>query len=168
MSGINDTSNSHSITLVVTGSIAAYKSAELLRGLSKSGFHVRVAMTASATEFISPLTLQTLSGELVSTELFDLTSESEIGHIGLADEADLVLVAPATGNFIAKAALGLADDLASTILLAATCPLVVAPALNVNMWNHAATRANVDVLKGRGCHFVEPEEGELACGWQGA
>ena len=166
MNSISD--RQKSVTVLVTGSIAAYKSAEIIRLLNKAGLRVRVAMSKAATEFISPLTLQTLSGEAVTTELFDLQSESEIGHITLADSADLILMAPATANSLAKAANGLADDVPCTVLLAAKCPILFAPALNVHMWQHPATQANVATLRSRGAIFIEPESGDLACGWQGA
>jgi phosphopantothenoylcysteine decarboxylase/phosphopantothenate--cysteine ligase len=155
------------VTLIVTGSIAAYKSAELVRALKKQGLSVRVVMTESAKEFITPLTLQTLSGEEVASDMFSLHEESRIGHIRLADEADVILVAPATANFIAKAANGIADDLASTIYLATKARIVLAPAMNVNMWEHAATQENLAKLKARGVEVVSPGSGKLACGWEG-
>lgn len=156
------------IGVVVTGSIAAYKGAELVRELMKRGSIVRVAMTRSACEFVTPLTFQTLTGEPVATELFDLTQESEIGHIRFADECDVLVVAPATANIVAKMAHGIADDLATTVLLATRAPIVVAPAMNVNMWEHPATQANLSTLISRGVRIVEPGVGELACGWEGA
>ena len=157
-----------SITLLVSGSIAAYKSAELLRLLQSEGATVRVAMSESAAEFISPMTLQTLSGAPVAIEMFDVIQEAEIGHISLADDADVVLVAPATANTIAKAAFGLAEDMLGAVLLATKAPVVFAPAMNVNMWNNPATQDNVGLLRSRGIVVMEPEVGELACGWQGA
>jgi phosphopantothenoylcysteine decarboxylase/phosphopantothenate--cysteine ligase len=157
-----------SITLIVGGSIAAYKSAELVRELVKQGARVNVVMTDSATKFISPLTLQTLSDSRVSNDLFDAEREAKISHITLADSADVVLVAPASADLIAKAANGIADDLPTTVLLATTAPVIFAPAMNVNMWKHPATVANLEILKGRGAHIVDPGEGELACGWLGA
>lgn len=155
------------ITLLVSGSIAAYKAAEIVRALKKSGANVHVGMSSSATKFITPLTLQTLSGNKVISDLFDEESEAEIGHIAIADSADVVLVAPATANVIAKAALGLADDVVGTTLLATKARVIFAPAMNVNMWQHTATIENVAKLKSRGVEFVEPSEGELACGWHG-
>ncbi len=157
-----------SITLIVGGSIAAYKSAELVRELVKQGARVRVVMSDSATKFISPLTLQTLSDSRVANELFDAEREAKISHISLADTADVVLVAPASADLIAKAAHGIADDLPTTVLLATSAPVIFAPAMNVNMWTHPATVENVATLKSRGVHIVEPGEGELACGWLGA
>jgi len=156
------------ILVGVTGGIACYKACEIVRLLRQAGATVHVAMTASAREFVTPLTFQTLAGTPVATDTFDLTQESEIGHIQLADRADAVLIAPATANVIAKMAYGLADDLLTTVLLATRAPLVVAPAMNVNMWNHAATRENVATLVGRGARLVGPASGSLACGWEGA
>src|SRR3954469_4984452 len=130
------------IVLGVTGGIAAYKSAEIVRLLVKEGAHVRVIMTRNAQEFITPLTLQTLSGNPVSTETFNLTQESEIGHIRLADTADAILIAPASANVIGKVAHGIADDLLTTVLLATTAPVLVAPAMNVHMYAHAAVQDN--------------------------
>jgi phosphopantothenoylcysteine decarboxylase/phosphopantothenate--cysteine ligase len=155
------------VLLAVSGGIAAYKVPELVRELTRSGCAVRCAMTASAREFVTPLVLQTLTGERVATELFDLSQESEIGHIALADWAELLIVAPATANLLAKLALGLADDLVSTVALATCAPVLVAPAMNVNMWRHPATQRNVAALRERGVQTVGPETGELACGWEG-
>lgn len=155
------------ITLLVGGSIAAYKSAELVRELIRAGARVQVVMSKAACEFISPLTLQTLSGNRVSVDLFDEQSEAEIGHIKLADTADLLLVAPATADLIAKFAAGIADDALTTVLLATKAPVLIAPAMNVNMWLNPLTKRNVETLKSFGHSFVEPEEGDLACGWTG-
>ncbi|HJY80246.1 MAG TPA: bifunctional phosphopantothenoylcysteine decarboxylase/phosphopantothenate--cysteine ligase CoaBC, partial [Candidatus Binatia bacterium] len=155
------------IVLGVTGGIAAYKAAEIVRLLVKDGATVRVIMTKNAQEFITPLTLQTLSGNPVSTETFSLTQESEIGHIRLADGADLILIAPATANVIAKLAHGLADDLLTTVVLAATAPILVAPAMNVHMYAHRLVRENMHKLASLGYGFVEPAEGFLACGYEG-
>jgi phosphopantothenoylcysteine decarboxylase/phosphopantothenate--cysteine ligase len=155
------------VLLAVSGGIAAYKIPELVRALVRSGCDVRCAMTASAREFVTPLVLQTLSGERVATELFDLSREGEIDHIALADWAEILIVAPATANLLAKLALGLADDLVSTIALATCAPVLVAPAMNVNMWRHPATQRNVATLRERGVRTVGPEAGELACGWEG-
>lgn len=155
------------IVLGVTGGIAAYKAAEIVRLLVKDGAIVRVIMTKNAQEFITPLTLQTLSGNPVSTETFSLTQESEIGHIRLADTADLVLIAPATANVIAKLAHGQADDLLTTVLLATTAPVVIAPAMNVHMYAHPLVQENMRKLSSLGYGFVEPTEGFLACGYEG-
>lgn len=155
------------ILLGVSGGIAAYKSLELLRLLVKEGAKVWTVMTRSATEFVGPLSFQALSGNPVRTEMFSHTQEGQIQHIALADMAEVVVVAPATANLIAKMAHGLADDMLSTTLLAVRCPVVVCPAMNVNMYNHPATQRNLDVLKERDVWIVEPEEGELACGWEG-
>lgn len=155
------------IVLGVSGGIAAYKSAEIVRLLVKAEATVRVVMTRNAQEFITPLTLQTLSGNPVSTDTFDLTQESEIGHVRLADTADLVLIAPATANLLAKLAHGIADDLLTTVLLVTRAPVVVAPAMNVHMYAHPATQANLKTLRERGYAVVDPAEGDLACGYQG-
>src|SRR5262245_8074058 len=155
------------IVVGVTGGIAAYKAAELVRLLVKDGAFVRVIMTKNAQEFITPLTLQTLSGNPVATETFNLTQESEIGHIRLADTADLILIAPATADIIAKLAHGIADDLLSTVLLAATAPVLLAPAMNVHMYAHAIVQENMRKLASHGYGFVEPAEGFLACGYEG-
>jgi phosphopantothenoylcysteine decarboxylase/phosphopantothenate--cysteine ligase len=156
------------VVLGVTGGIACYKACEVVRLLVQAGAQVRVVMTAGAQQFVTPLTLQTLSGHPVATDTFDLGQESEIGHIRLADEADVVLVAPATANALAKMAHGIADDLLGTVLLATRAPVVVAPAMNVNMWEHPATRDNMERLRARGVHVVGPASGMLACGWDGA
>src|SRR6266446_10496420 len=155
------------IVLGVTGGIAAYKAAEIVRLLVKEGAAVRVIMTKNAQEFITPLTLQTLSGHPVSSETFNLTQESEIGHIRLADSADLMLIAPATANVIAKLAHGLADDLLTTLLLATTAPILIAPAMNVHMYAHPLVQENMRKLASLGYSFVEPTEGFLACGYEG-
>jgi phosphopantothenoylcysteine decarboxylase/phosphopantothenate--cysteine ligase len=155
------------IVLGVTGGIAAYKAAEIVRLLVKAEAHVRVIMTKNAQEFMTPLTLQTLSGNPVATETFDLTQESEIGHIRLADTADLILIAPATANVIAKLANGLADDLLTTVLLATTAPVLIAPAMNVHMYAHPLVQENMQKLARIGYHIVEPSSGELACGYEG-
>ncbi len=152
------------ILLIITGSIAAYKSLELIRFLRKENVRVRVILTPGGAEFITPLSCATLTEEPVYSDLFSLTEETEMGHIRLAREADLVVVAPATADIIAKVAEGRADDLASTTLLTTTRPIVIAPAMNVEMWNNQATQSNVKLLKQRGVEFIGPEEGELACG----
>jgi len=155
------------ILLAISGGIAAYKAPELVRVLKRAGHEVRCAMTPEAERFVSALSLQAVSGESVRCNLFDLGEEGEIDHIGLADWADLVLVAPVTANLMAKMAHGLADDLVSTVLLATRAPILIAPAMNVNMWNHPATQANLATLRGRGVAEVGPDAGELACGWEG-
>ena len=155
------------VTLLIGGSIAAYKAAELTRELVKKGARVHVVMSESATKFITPLTMQSLSGNLVTTDLFDEVRESRINHIWLADHADIVLVAPATADIIARAAAGMANDSLTTVLLATKAPVVFAPAMNVNMWQNPITQRNVQTLREFGMHFVEPGEGELACGWFG-
>jgi phosphopantothenoylcysteine decarboxylase/phosphopantothenate--cysteine ligase len=155
------------ILLAVSGGIAAYKTPELVRTLVRRGHAVRCALTPAAARFVTPLVLQTLSGAPARSELFDLSEEGEIDHIALADWAELLVVAPATANLLARLAHGLADDLVSTLALACRAPLLVAPAMNVNMWRHPATRENVAVLRERGVRFVGPDAGELACGWEG-
>lgn len=154
------------ILLGVTGSIAAYKAAELLRRLRARGADVQVIMTASAQQFVSPLTFRTLSGHRVVTELFP-REEATVSHIRLADWADLILIAPATANIIGKAASGIADDMLSTVLLASRAPVCFAPAMNTNMLQHPVMLENMSTLKARGCYFIEPERGELACGIEG-
>jgi phosphopantothenoylcysteine decarboxylase/phosphopantothenate--cysteine ligase len=160
------------IVLGITGGIAAYKAAELCRLLVKAGATVRVVMTEAATRFITPLTLQTLSGAPVSTDLFDSGSEAEIGHIRLADEADLLIVAPATADAIARLAAGMANDLLTAVVLATRAPVLLAPAMNVNMWENPLTQANLERLLGAGgggrITSVGPDQGPLACGWIGA
>lgn len=160
------------IVLGVTGGIAAYKAAELCRALIKEGASVRVVMTRAAQQFITPLTLQTLSGHPVGIDLFDLGREapdSGIGHIQLADEADLVVVAPATADSIARFAAGMADDLLAAVLLATRAPVLLAPAMNVNMWENPLTQENLARLVRTGrVTTVGPDRGELACGWIGA
>jgi phosphopantothenoylcysteine decarboxylase/phosphopantothenate--cysteine ligase len=152
------------ILLGVSGGIAAYKSPDIVRRLRERGFDVRVAMTPAAREFITPLTLQAVSGKPVHTELLDAGAEAAMGHIELARWADTVLIAPASADFLAKLAHGLAGDLLSTICLATSAPIVVAPAMNRQMWDAKATRENVGVLKARGISFFGPGEGSQACG----
>jgi phosphopantothenoylcysteine decarboxylase/phosphopantothenate--cysteine ligase len=161
------------ITMGVTGGVAAYKAAELVRLLQQDGFTVEVVMTRGARKFITPLTFAALSGQKVITDLFgnsenEANLESAIEHIAVAQRTDLLLVAPATADIIAKFARGIADDFLSTLYLATTAPVVVAPAMNVNMWNHAATRENIAKLREHGVNVVEPDEGYLACGMVGA
>ncbi|MBI2486553.1 MAG: bifunctional phosphopantothenoylcysteine decarboxylase/phosphopantothenate--cysteine ligase CoaBC [Deltaproteobacteria bacterium] len=155
------------IVLGVTGGIAAYKACELVRRLVREEASVQVIMTKNATQFVSPLTFQTLSGKRVATNTFDLDWESEIGHISLADRADLIVVAPATATFIGKAASGIGDNLLLTVLLATKAPVMICPAMNVNMYNNTAVQENMEKLRKRGFIVVEPGEGELACGWEG-
>jgi phosphopantothenoylcysteine decarboxylase/phosphopantothenate--cysteine ligase len=152
------------VLLVVTGGIAAYKTPELVRRLREKGLAVRCVLTRAGREFVAPLALAAVSEDKIYEDLFSLTDESEMGHIRLSREADLVVVAPATAGILAKMAAGLADDLASTLLLATDKPVLAAPAMNVRMWEHPATRANMAVLKKRGVAFVGPEEGDMACG----
>jgi phosphopantothenoylcysteine decarboxylase/phosphopantothenate--cysteine ligase len=161
------------ITLGVTGGVAAYKAAELVRRLQQDNFSVQVVMTRSAREFIAPLTFAALTGQKVITDLFaesggEANLESAIEHIAVAQRTDLLLVAPATADILAKFARGIADDFLTTLYLASTAPVVVAPAMNVNMWNHAATQENVEMLRARGAKIVDPDEGYLACGMTGA
>jgi phosphopantothenoylcysteine decarboxylase/phosphopantothenate--cysteine ligase len=155
------------IVLGLSGGIACYKAAELARLLIRGGATVRVVMTAGARQFITPLTLQTLSGHPVATDTFDLTQESEIGHIRLADSADAVVVAPATANIIGKIAAGIGDDLLTTVLLATRAPVLLAPSMNVNMYDNPLVQANLSRLRAHGFRIVEPGEGFLACGWEG-
>jgi phosphopantothenoylcysteine decarboxylase/phosphopantothenate--cysteine ligase len=152
------------ILLIVAGGIAAYKCLELIRRLREQGAAVRVVMTKAAQQFVTPLSLASLSEDKVYSELWSLTDESEMGHIRLSREADLLVVAPATADLIARMAAGLADDLASTTLLASDKPVLIAPAMNAMMWAHPATRANLATLKARGVMQVGPGAGELACG----
>ena len=156
------------IVVGLSGGIACYKACEVVRLLSQAGACVRVVMTAGAQAFVTPLTLQALSGNPVGTDVFSLTQESEIGHIRLADDADAIVIAPASADVLAKTAGGIADDLLTTILLATQAPLLVAPAMNVHMWEHAATQANVKTLRSRGVEIVGPGVGSLACGYEGA
>jgi phosphopantothenoylcysteine decarboxylase/phosphopantothenate--cysteine ligase len=155
------------ILMIVGGGIAAYKSLELVRRLKERGASVRAILTKGGAEFVTPLSFSVLTEEPAFTDLFDLKDETEIGHIQLSRLADLLVVAPATADLLAKMANGLADDLASTVLLATDKPVLVAPAMNVRMWQHAATRRNVAMLRDDGVKFVGPEEGEMACGEHG-
>lgn len=156
-----------SILLIITGGIAAYKSLDLIRRLRERGADVRCVMTEGAKEFITPLSVASLSGSPVFDTLFSLKDETEMGHIRLSREADLILVAPATANILSKLAQGTADDLASTILLATNRPVMAAPAMNVEMWNNKATQKNIAQLKSRGISIVGPAAGEMACGETG-
>lgn len=155
------------IVLGVSGGIAVYKAAALTSKLAQSGADVHVIMTESAMKFVSPLTFQTLSRNRVHTDTFDEQDPSVVGHIALADRADLFVVAPATANIIGKLACGIADDMLSTTLLATTAPVVMAPAMNVHMYQHAAVQENMQTLRRRGVRFIEPGVGQLACGYVG-
>lgn len=159
---IDQTLSGRTVLLVITGGIAAYKTPDLVRRMRERGARVRVIMTKGASGFITPLTLGAVSGEPVFTELWDRDAEQDIGHIRLAREADLVVVAPATADFIAKMAGGLADDLASTVLLATSADVLIAPAMNPKMWDHPATKRNVETLKADGVHLIGPDAGEMA------
>src|SRR5438045_1044747 len=152
------------ILLGLTGGIAAYKSAELARRLVKAGADVRVAMTEAATRFITPVTMQALTGQTVWLDLWDPRVPDNMGHIELSRDRDLIVVAPATADFLAKLANGLADDLLSSLCIARRCPLVVAPAMNVEMWQNAATQRNVVRLMEDGVAFAGPAAGDQACG----
>jgi len=155
------------IVLGVTGSIAAYKAADLTSRLCKLGAEVVPVMTAAAQRFITPLTLQTLARQPVASDLWDEANGWRPGHIELAEKADLLLIAPATADVIAQFASGLAPDFLSSLFLMARCPVLIAPAMNGKMWTHPATAANVVTLKARGAEFIGPEEGMLACGYEG-
>ncbi|MFM8392685.1 MAG: bifunctional phosphopantothenoylcysteine decarboxylase/phosphopantothenate--cysteine ligase CoaBC [Acidobacteriota bacterium] len=156
------------VLLGITGCIGAYKAAEVLRGLQRAGVAERVVMTRNATEFVQPLTFEALSGQPVIVGMYDRPDYATIEHIALAREADLLLVAPATANVIARFALGLADDFLSTVYLSNTNPVLLAPAMNVEMWNHPATQANLETLRRRGVEIIEPGIGYQACGEVGA
>jgi len=155
------------IVLGVTGGIACYKAVELVRLLIKSGHRVHVVMTRGAMEFVTPLTFQTLSGNPVASETFNLTQESEIGHINLADSADLFVIAPATANIIGKIANGIADDLLTTVIMATQAPVLVAPAMNIHMFENPLVQENLRKLHRVGFHIMEPAAGFLACGYEG-
>jgi len=156
------------ILIGIGGGIAVYKVAELARMLTKAGADVRCVMTKSACEFVSPLTFEALTGNTVYTELFDLTAERQMGHIALARWADAVIIAPATASLLARLAHGIADDLLTTIMQVCDAPVLLAPAMNTSMWESEATQRNMATLSGRGLHTVGPDEGDLACGEQGA
>src|SRR5581483_4208678 len=166
--------NSMKVAVGVTGGVAAYKAAELVRRLQQEKLDVQVVMTRAATEFITPLTFAAITGKKVITEMFGAEEsgpanvESAIEHIAVAQRIDLLLVAPATADSLAKFAHGVADDFLGTLYLATKAPVVVAPAMNVNMWEHPATQANLATLRARGVHVVDPDEGYLACGMVGA
>lgn len=152
------------ILLIISGGIAAYKALELVRLLRKRGIEVRAVLTESAQQFVTPLSLGVLTESPVHTELFDLKDEQEIGHIQLSRQADLVVVAPATANIIAKMANGIADNLATTLLLATDKPVLAVPAMNVRMWHHRATQRNLERLHADGVHIMTPDDGAMACG----
>ena len=156
--------NEKRILLIVTGGIAAYKSLELVRLLKRQGLSVRAVMTQSATEFVTPLSMSVMTEDQVYGHMFDLKEESEIGHIQLSRQADLVVICPATANILAKMAAGISDDLATTILLATDKPVLAVPAMNVRMWNHPATQRNLVQLQADGVHIMNPDEGAMACG----
>ncbi len=160
-------SGSRRILLIVGGGIAAYKSLLLVRELQQRGDVVRSVLTGAGARFVTPLSLQALTGEKVYSDLFSLDDESEMGHIRLSREADLLIVAPATADLLARMRAGIADDLATTVLLATDKPVLVAPAMNVRMWEHPATVDNLAALRGRGIHVVGPDSGEMACGEYG-
>lgn len=155
------------IVLGVTGSIAAYKAAELLRRMKKNGWLVSVVMTPAATRFVGELTFQTLSQNPVLVDEFERKKAWDPAHVSLADWADILVIAPCTANVIAKLAHGLADDALTSTALACKAPLIIAPAMNENMWLHPATQDNLRIIKSRGAIIVNPERGQLACGWAG-
>ena len=159
--------NNKRILLIISGGIAAYKALEFIRRLKDHGCQVRCVLTEGGTQFVTPLSVAALSGERVYTDLFSLTDEAEMGHIRLSREADLVVVAPASADILAKMAVGMANDLATTALLATDKPVMVAPAMNIEMWAHPATRRNIATLLNDGINVVGPAEGDLACGETG-
>lgn len=155
------------ILLIIGGGIAAFKALELIRRLRERGAAVTPVLTRAATEFVTPLSVSALAGRKVYSDLFDLTDEAEMGHIELSRSADLIVVAPATADLMAKMAVGQADDLASTVLLATDTPVLIAPAMNVRMWQHAATRRNLATLQADGIRLTGPNDGDMACGEYG-
>src|ERR687890_2444030 len=159
--------NGKRVLLIVGGGIAAYKACELIRLIRRAGGSVRCVLTKAGTEFVTPMTLAALSEQPVHTSLWDLKDEVEMGHIQLSREADLILVCPATEDLMAKMAAGIADDLATTLLLATDKPVLAAPAMNVRMWRHEATMRNVAQLRRDGVTVLEPDEGDMACGEYG-
>jgi phosphopantothenoylcysteine decarboxylase/phosphopantothenate--cysteine ligase len=152
------------ILLIIGGGIAAFKSLELIRTLKLQNIASRCVLTEAAKQFVTPMSAAALSGDKVYDDLFSLTDEAEMGHIELSRSADLLVVCPATANIMAKAANGMADDLASTTLLATDTPVLMVPAMNVRMWEHKATQRNVETLRGDGVTVMDPDEGEMACG----
>jgi phosphopantothenoylcysteine synthetase/decarboxylase len=167
MTSPENSNPSRNIVLGVSGSIAAYRAADLASLLTKAGHSVHVVMTKGAQEFLTPLTLQVMSRNPVTTGIHDERHSWHPGHIQLADMADLLLVAPATANVIAKFALGISDDPLSAIALANRAPVLIAPAMNGKMWTHPATQQNAETLRERGVEFIGPDEGQLACGYEG-
>jgi phosphopantothenoylcysteine decarboxylase/phosphopantothenate--cysteine ligase len=155
------------IIIGITGGIAAYKIADLVRELTRHGSNVHVVMTKNAMEFVTPLTFQTLSGNPVTNEMFQLFTGGKIGHIALADIADQLVIAPATANIIGKIASGIADDFLTTMVMATTVPVLFVPSMNTKMWESSIVQANIEKLKDNGFQFMEPASGDLACGWQG-
>jgi phosphopantothenoylcysteine decarboxylase/phosphopantothenate--cysteine ligase len=166
--GVRTEEHQPMVVLGVSGGIACYKAVELVRLLVKERFAVHVIMTRAAMEFVTPLTFQTLSGRPVATETFDLTQESQIGHINLADSADIFVVAPATANIIGKIAAGIADDLLSTVIMATRAPVLIAPAMNVHMYANPILQENLRKLRRVGYRIMQPGEGYLACGYEGS
>jgi len=158
---------SNHVVLGVTGSIAAYKAIELVRLIKTKGWDISVVMTRAATEFVGELTFRTLSGKPVSVDMFGRPSHCEPQHVSLADSADVLLIAPCTANVMAKISHGIADDLLTCTVLASRAPLIVAPAMNGKMWDHPATRANLNTLRSREVHVLDVESGYLACGYDG-
>ena len=156
--------NGKNILLIISGGIAAVKTPDLIRKLTQEGARVIPVLTRSGAQFVTPLSIAALAGSKVYIDLFDLTDEAEMGHIELSRSADLILVAPATAHIMAKMAQGLVDDLASTLLLATDTPVMIAPSMNVRMWDHAATQRNLTTLQADGVHMIGPNEGEMACG----
>ena len=156
------------ILLGVTGGIAAYKACEVARLFIKQDFTVHVMMTAAAQKFVTAMTFQALTGKPVATDFFDVQQANAMNHIRLGDEANVVLIAPATADILAKAAHGFCDDIVTSVLLATKAPIVFAPSMNVNMYENAATQNNIATLKKRGCHVIDPGVGALACGWEDA
>jgi phosphopantothenoylcysteine decarboxylase / phosphopantothenate---cysteine ligase len=152
------------ILLIIGGGIAAYKACELVRLIRKRGMAVRCVLTSAGHHFVTPMSLAALSEDKVYTDLFDLKDEAEMGHIQLSRQADLIVIAPATADLMAKMAQGICDDLATTLLLATDKPVLAAPAMNVRMWHHPATRRNVKTLRHDGVTVLEPDEGPMACG----
>ena len=151
----------------ITGGIAAYKSCEIVRLMVKAGADVHTILTKAGAQFVTPITLQALSCNPVRIDMFEVLEKVEKGHISLADSADVVLIAPATADIIAKAAHGICDDLLTTVLCATKAPIVFAPSMNVHMWENPITQENVKKLQGLGWHLIEPDTGELACGYEG-
>lgn len=155
------------LLLGICGGIAAYKCCELVRLAAKAGFDVHCVLTEAGSKFVTPLTLQTLSGNVVHTDMFDLMQEKKVNHISLAKGSDMLLVAPATADIIAKVACGICDDLLSTVICATPSPVVFAPSMNTDMWENKITQLNVSKLRDLGYSFIEPASGELACGDSG-